>query len=110
MTKKQKKLYDFILRYMSKNGIAPNFDEMIAYMKLSPKSKGSIFAYLTALESEKLILCVLIKTLLTSILLSILKPDISNPLLKPPAPQKRSSTFLFSKSYKESKRDFFTLD
>jgi len=55
MTKKQKKLYDFILRYMSQNGIAPNFDEMIAYMKLSPKSKGSIFAYLTALESEKLI-------------------------------------------------------
>tara|TARA_X000001388_G_C2168527_1_gene98886 strand:+ start:295 stop:510 length:216 start_codon:yes stop_codon:yes gene_type:complete len=55
MTKKQKKLYDFILRYMSKNGIAPNFNEMIAYMKLSPKSKGSIFAYLTALESEKLI-------------------------------------------------------
>ena len=53
MTKKQKKLYDFIVRYMSQNGIAPNFDEMIAYMKLSPKSKSSIFKYLTALESEK---------------------------------------------------------
>ena len=33
MTKKQKKLYDFIRRYMSKNGIAPNFDEMLWFMK-----------------------------------------------------------------------------
>jgi|TARA_R110002020_G_scaffold215307_2_gene422439 SOS-response transcriptional repressor LexA len=40
---------------MSQNGIAPNFDEMIAYMKLSPKSKSSIFKYLTALESENMI-------------------------------------------------------
>lgn len=55
MTKKQKKLYDFIVRYMSQNGIAPNFDEMLSFMKLSPKSKSSIFRYLTALESEKLI-------------------------------------------------------
>jgi len=55
MTKKQKKLYDFILRYMSKNGIAPNFDEMLSFMKLSPKSKSSIFKYLTALESENMI-------------------------------------------------------
>jgi len=40
---------------MSQNGIAPNFNEMIAFMKLSPKSKSSIHGYLIALESEKMI-------------------------------------------------------
>lgn len=55
MTKNQKKLYDYINRYMSKKGIAPNFDEMIVFMKLSPKSKSSIHRYLTELEKEKMI-------------------------------------------------------
>ena len=55
MTRKQKILYDFIVRYMSQNGIAPNFNEMIAFMKLSPKSKSSIHGYLIALELEKMI-------------------------------------------------------
>jgi|TARA_R110000824_G_scaffold209569_1_gene395410 SOS-response transcriptional repressor LexA len=55
MTKNQKKLYDYINRYMSKKGIAPNFDEMIVFMKLSPKSKSSIHRYLTELEKEQMI-------------------------------------------------------
>ena len=55
MTKNQKKLYDYINRYMNKKGIAPSFDEMIVFMKLSPKSKSSIHRYLTELEKEKMI-------------------------------------------------------
>ena len=55
MTKNQKKLYDFIYRYMSKEGIAPSFDEMIVFMRLSPKSKSSIHRYLTELEKEQMI-------------------------------------------------------
>ena len=55
MTRKQKILYDFIVRYMSQNGIAPSFDEMIIFMKLSPKSKSSIHRYLTELEKKQMI-------------------------------------------------------
>jgi len=55
MTKNQKKLYDFIYRYMSEEGIAPSFNEMIVFMRLSPKSKSSIHRYLTELEKEKMI-------------------------------------------------------
>ena len=55
MTRKQKILYDFILRYMSEKGIAPSFDEMIVFMKLSPKSKSSIHRYLTELEKKQMI-------------------------------------------------------
>jgi len=40
---------------MSKEGIAPNFDEMIAFMKLSPKSRCSIHRYLVELEKEQMI-------------------------------------------------------
>ena len=55
MTKNQKKLYDFIYRYMSEEGIAPSFNEMIVFMRLSPKSKSSIHRYLTELEKEQMI-------------------------------------------------------
>ena len=55
MTRKQKILYDFILQYMSNKGIAPSFNEMIVYMKLSPKSKSSIHRYLTELEKKQMI-------------------------------------------------------
>ena len=48
MTNKAKKLFDFIQRYIQKNGIAPSFDEMKNFMGL--KSKSSIFQYLEYLE------------------------------------------------------------
>jgi len=44
MTKKAKKLFDFLKKYIEKNGIAPSFEEMKAHMEL--KSKSSIFQYL----------------------------------------------------------------
>ena len=56
MTKNQKKLYDFIYRYMSEEGIAPSFNEMIVFMSLSPKSTASIHRYMTELEKEKMII------------------------------------------------------
>ena len=34
MTNKAKKLFDFIQRYIQKNGIAPSFDEMTNFMGL----------------------------------------------------------------------------
>ena len=52
MTKRQKQLYDFLLRYMKKNGIAPNYVEMMKHMGLSSKSKAVIYHYLTELEIE----------------------------------------------------------
>jgi len=50
MTKKAKKLFDFLKKYIEKNGIAPSFDEMKAHMEL--KSKASIFQYLEYLENS----------------------------------------------------------
>jgi repressor LexA len=50
MTKKAKKLFDFLKKYIEKNGIAPSFEEMKAHMKL--KSKASIFQYLEYLENS----------------------------------------------------------
>tara|TARA_R110000782_G_C14528650_1_gene382068 strand:- start:251 stop:421 length:171 start_codon:yes stop_codon:yes gene_type:complete len=41
---------------MSEEGIAPSFNEMIVFMRLSPKSKSSIHRYLTELEKEKMII------------------------------------------------------
>ena len=50
MTKKAKKLFDFLKKYVEKNGIAPSFEEMKAHMEL--KSKASIFQYLEYLENS----------------------------------------------------------
>tara|TARA_Y100000389_G_scaffold73545_1_gene70190 strand:- start:54 stop:632 length:579 start_codon:yes stop_codon:yes gene_type:complete len=50
MTKKAKKLFDFLKKYIEKNGIAPSFEEMKAHMEL--KSKASIFQYLEYLENS----------------------------------------------------------
>ena len=50
MTKKAKKLFDFLKKYIEKNGIAPSFEEMKAHMEL--KSKSSIFQYLEYLENS----------------------------------------------------------
>ena len=50
MTKKAKKLFDFLKKYIEKNSIAPSFEEMKAHMKL--KSKASIFQYLEYLENS----------------------------------------------------------
>tara|TARA_R110002126_G_scaffold14746_1_gene61281 strand:- start:428 stop:637 length:210 start_codon:yes stop_codon:yes gene_type:complete len=55
MTEKQKILYDFIVQYINKNGIAPCFNEMITHMNLSKKSKSTIHYYLKELEKENLI-------------------------------------------------------
>lgn len=49
MTKKAKKLLNFLKRYIDKNGVAPSFEEMKVYMNL--KSKSSIFQYLEYLEN-----------------------------------------------------------
>ena len=53
MTNKAKKLFDFIQRYIQKNGIAPSFDEMKNFMCL--KSKSSIFQYLDYLQENRYI-------------------------------------------------------
>lgn len=53
MTKKAKKLFDFIQGYIQKKGIAPSFDEMKNYMGL--KSKSSIFQYLDYLQENRYI-------------------------------------------------------
>ena len=50
MTKKAKKLFDFLKKYIEKNGIAPSFEEMKIHMEL--KSKSSIFQYLEYLENS----------------------------------------------------------
>jgi len=55
MTKRQKKLYDYLIRYISENDIAPSYVEMMEYMGLSKKSKSVIHHYLTELEKEGLI-------------------------------------------------------
>ena len=55
MTKRQKKLYDFIIRYIGKYDIAPNYNEMIRHMGLSKNCKSVIFYYLTELEKEGVI-------------------------------------------------------
>ena len=49
MTKKAKKLLNFLKRYIDKNGVAPSFEEMKVHMDL--KSKSSIFQYLEYLEN-----------------------------------------------------------
>ena len=55
MTKRQKKLYDFIIKYIGKHEIAPNYIEMIKHMGLVKSSKSVIFHYLTELEKEGVI-------------------------------------------------------
>jgi len=55
MTKRQKQLYDFIVKYMKKNGIAPSYVEMMKHMGLSKNSKAVIYHYLTELEKEGVI-------------------------------------------------------
>ena len=48
MTKNAKKLLEFLRKYIEKNKISPNYEEMKAHMGL--KSKSSIFQYLEYLE------------------------------------------------------------
>ena len=48
MTKNAKKLLEFLRKYIEKNKISPNYEEMKDYMGL--KSKSSIFQYLEYLE------------------------------------------------------------
>ena len=48
MTKKAKKLLEFLRKYIEKNKISPNYEEMKDHMGL--KSKSSIFQYLEYLE------------------------------------------------------------
>ena len=48
MTKKAKKLLEFLRKYIKKNKISPNYEEMRDHMGL--KSKSSIFQYLEYLE------------------------------------------------------------
>ena len=48
MTKNAKKLLEFLRKYIEKNKISPNFEEMKEHMGL--KSKSSIFQYLEYLE------------------------------------------------------------
>ena len=50
MTKKQKKLLDFIKNYIKKHGLSPSYTEMTEFMKISPKSKSTIHNYLVELE------------------------------------------------------------
>ena len=50
MTKKAKKLFDFLKKYIETNGIAPSFEDMKTHMEL--KSKSSIFQYLEYLENS----------------------------------------------------------
>ena len=48
MTKNAKKLLEFLRKYIEKNKISPNYEEMKEHMGL--KSKSSIFQYLEYLE------------------------------------------------------------
>ena len=50
MTKNAKKLLDFLRKYIEKNKISPNYEEMREHMGL--KSKSSIFQYLEYLEEQ----------------------------------------------------------
>ena len=50
MTKNAKKLLDFLRKYIEKNKISPNYEEMKEHMGL--KSKSSIFQYLEYLEDQ----------------------------------------------------------
>ena len=50
MTKNAKKLLDFLRKYIGKNKISPNYEEMKEHMGL--KSKSSIFQYLEYLEEQ----------------------------------------------------------
>ena len=50
MTKNAKKLLDFLRKYIEKNKISPNYEEMKEHMGL--KSKSSIFQYLEYLEEQ----------------------------------------------------------
>ena len=53
LTKKQLQLFDFIKDYVSKNGVAPSFDEMKDYLGL--KSKSSIHRLISALEDRQVV-------------------------------------------------------
>ena len=55
MTKRQKQLYDFIVKYIGNHSIAPSYIEMIKHMRLAKSSKSVIFHYLTELEKEGVI-------------------------------------------------------
>ena len=48
MTKNAKKLLDFLRKYIEKNKISPNYEEMKEHMGL--KSKSSIFQYLESVS------------------------------------------------------------
>ena len=50
MTKNAKKLLDFLRKYIEKNKVSPNYEEMKEHMGL--KSKSSIFQYLEYLEER----------------------------------------------------------
>ena len=52
MTRRQKELYDFIVKYMRKNIMAPCYMEMIDHLGLSKKSKSVIHKFLKELERE----------------------------------------------------------
>jgi|TARA_E500000318_G_scaffold81391_1_gene76647 SOS-response transcriptional repressor LexA len=55
MTQKQKKLFDFIKKYISNNGLSPSYKEMQVHMNLSLKSKSIIHNYLVQLEKLNVI-------------------------------------------------------
>ena len=55
MTKKQKKLFDFIKKYISSHGLSPSYREMQVHMSLSLKSKSIIHNYLVQLEKLNVI-------------------------------------------------------
>ncbi len=53
VTKKQLQLFDFIKEYVSKNGVAPSFQEMQNYLGL--KSKSNVHRLIGALEQQHLL-------------------------------------------------------
>jgi len=55
MTEKQKKLFDFIKKYISNYGLSPSYKEMQVHMNLSLKSKSIIHNYLVQLEKLNVI-------------------------------------------------------
>jgi|TARA_B100001057_G_C22029290_1_gene636532 SOS-response transcriptional repressor LexA len=55
MTQKQKKLFDFIKKYISNHGLSPSYKEMQVHMNLSLKSKSIIHNYLVQLEKLNVI-------------------------------------------------------
>ena len=50
LTKKQKKLFDYLKEYISKSGISPSFEEMKSALGL--KSKSGIHGLITSLEQR----------------------------------------------------------